>query len=128
MKPLVSIISPCYNGETYVGRFLDSILAQNYPNIEVIIINDGSKDKTENVILSYKQKFEDKGYKFYYIYQNNAGQSAAINQGLKVFHGKYMTWIDSDDVLVSDAISEKVSFMEKNPTIGLAICKIKVID
>ena len=128
MNPLVSIISPCYNGELYIDRFLDSILAQTYPNIEVIIINDGSKDNTEAILMSYKEKFKNRGYHFTYIYQENAGQSAAINQGLKVFQGVYMTWVDSDDYLMPDAISEKVAYMENHPTVGLAICKIKVVD
>ena len=74
MKPLVSIITPCYNGESYITCFLDSILYQTYPNIELWIVNDGSKDKTEEIILSYKSKFDDKGYKLNYIYQENAGQ------------------------------------------------------
>ena len=58
---LISIIAPCFNGEHYIGRFLDSILAQTYPNIELILINDGSKDKTEEIIMSYKPQLEQKG-------------------------------------------------------------------
>ena len=52
MKPLVSIISPCYNGESYISKFLDSILNQTYQCIELFLINDGSTDNTENIILS----------------------------------------------------------------------------
>ena len=128
MKPLVSIITPCYNGESYITCFLDSILYQTYPNIELWIVNDGSKDKTEEIILSYKSKFDDKGYKLNYIYQENAGQSAAINKVLPLFHGDYMTWPDSDDYLPEDAIEKKVAYMEANPDKGLCICKTKVVE
>lgn len=119
MNPLVSIITPCYNGEAFVGRFLDSVLAQTYDNIEMIIINDGSTDKTEEIILSYKSKFEQKGYSLIYIKQENAGQSAAINQGLKVFKGDFLCWPDSDDELTADSIQERVDFLVKNPQYGL---------
>lgn len=128
MKPLVSIITPCYNGESYIARFLDSILSQTYPNIELWIVNDGSKDRTEEIILSYKTKFESKGYSLNYIYQDNAGQSAAINQALPLFNGEYMTWPDSDDYLPEDAIEKKVAYMEANPEKGLCICKTKVVE
>ncbi len=128
MKPLVSIITPCYNGELYIKRFLESILNQSYPNIELFIVNDGSTDKTEEIILSYKSKFESKGYRLIYLYQKNAGQSAAINKALPIFQGKYMTWPDSDDYLPKDAIEKKVDYMENNPQIGLCICKVKVVE
>lgn len=128
MKPLVSIITPCYNGELYIKRFLDSILNQTYPNIELFIVNDGSTDKTEEFILNYKPKFESKGYSLTYIYQKNAGQSAAINKVLPIFHGKYMTWPDSDDYLPTNAIEKKVEYMEENPDIGLCICNVKVVE
>lgn len=128
MSPLVSIISPCYNGEQYIKHFLDSILNQTYPNIELWIINDGSTDKTEEIILGFKPLFEKKGYIFNYIYQNNAGQSAAINKALPLFSGVYMTWPDSDDYLPVDAIEKKVAYMEAHPEIGLCICKTKVVE
>ena len=128
MNPLVSIISPCYNGESYVGRFLDSVLSQTYSNIELIIVNDGSIDNTEDIILSYKDRFKEKGYGFYYIFQENAGQSAAINQGLKIFKGDYLTWPDSDDQLTPDAIERKVAFFEAHPDIGISICKTEAVD
>ena len=53
-KPLVSIVTPCYNGESYLSRFFDSILNQTYTNLEVVLINDGSTDRTENVVNQYR--------------------------------------------------------------------------
>ena len=108
--PLVSIIVPCYNGEEFVCRFLDSIIIQSYCNIELIFINDGSTDRTEEIVLSYIQKFDDKNITLKYIYQKNGGQADAINQGLQVFEGEFLTWPDSDDTLHKDSIRNKVNF------------------
>lgn len=128
MNKLVSIISPCYNGESYIRRFLDSVLNQTYDNIEFIIVNDGSTDKTEEIVLSYKSLFEDKGYRFCYICQENAGQSAAINKALPVFTGEYMTWLDSDDALPPIAIETKVRYLESHQDCGLLISRTEVVE
>ena len=128
IKGLVSIISPCYNGEQYVSRFLESILLQTYKDIELIIINDGSTDKTEDIILSYKRKFENVGIKFKYIYQENKGQAEAINQGLKIFDGEFLTWPDSDDTLHPDSIKKKVEFLNNNLQYGFVRTTANIID
>lgn len=119
MEEKVSVVTPCYNGEDYVGRFLNSILEQTYNNIELIFINDGSTDKTEEIVKSYKSKFKENNIDFKYIYQENAGQAAALNKGLKAFNGDYLTWPDSDDILTPDSIEKKVEFLEKNNEYGL---------
>ncbi len=112
----VSILSPCFNGEKYLNGFLDSVLAQSYNNIELILVDDASTDLTESIVKSYISKFEEKGYSLKYIKQDkNKGQAAAINRALKIFDGDYITWTDSDDILYPNAISAKVEFLEKNP-------------
>ena len=121
MAALVSIITPCYNGERYLEKYFNSILSQTYPAIELIFINDGSSDRTEEIALEYGEKLKEKGYQFTYIYQDNAGQSAAINQGLKVFKGEYLNWTDSDDYLTSDSVETRVRFLNDNPEVGLVI-------
>lgn len=127
-NPLVSIITPCFNGEGYVSRYLDSVLAQIYDNIELIFVNDGSTDKTEKIVLSYKERFEQKNIKFIYIYQENKGQAAALNRGLKIFNGEYLIWPDADDILDKNNIKCKVDFLEKNNEFGMVICKTRMID
>lgn len=127
-NPLVSIITPCYNGEKFIHRFLESVLKQTYNNIEFIFVNDGSTDKTEEIVLSYKDIFLEKGIDLIYIYQNNAGQAAAINKALKIFKGEYLTWPDSDDILHPNNIKNKVDFLESNPKFGLVLCKTKMVD
>lgn len=127
-KPLVSIITPCYNGEKYISRFLNSVLNQTYEHMELILINDGSNDKTEEVALSYSEAFKEKGISFHYIFQQNKGQAAAVNAGLRIFKGSYLTWPDSDDVLLPDNIYKKVEFLEKNKEYGLVLCQIQAIN
>lgn len=126
-KP-VSIITPCYNGEKYLTRYFESILAQTYPSVELIFVNDGSTDGTERIALEYGEKLKAKGYGFIYIYQQNAGQSAAINRGLKIFKGEYLNWTDSDDYLTDDSIEKRVDYLENNQEVGLVIGSTTLVD
>ncbi len=114
-KPLVSIITPCYNGEKTAHRMIESVLNQTYSPIEYIFINDGSTDKTEELFKSYLPKFEEKGIKVIYEYQENAGQSSAVNRGLKLFTGEYLSWADADDILFPHSVEKRVEFLEAHP-------------
>ena len=118
MCKLVTLISPCYNGEGYLQEFLNSVLAQNYPNIELIFINDGSTDATEKIILENEKKFKEKGYKLIYLMQKNKGQAAAINYGIQYMSGDYVMWPDSDDILFPDNIFKKVEYLENHLDCG----------
>ena len=115
---LVSIIIPCYNGEEYLAKTLDSILNQTYKKLEIFFVNDGSIDKTEKIALEYKEKFEKNDIKFNYIYQENQGQAAAINNVLKLINGNFLTWPDSDDLLTPNSIEKRVNFLKENKDYG----------
>lgn len=119
MEKLVSIITPCFNGEQFVHRFLDSVLNQTYTNIELIFVNDGSTDKTEEIVKSYIKKLEERGMKLIYIYQENKGLAGAINVGLQIFTGDYLAWPDSDDFLSRDSIEKRVAFLELHEEYGI---------
>lgn len=125
-KPLVSIITPCYNGESFLERYYESVLAQTYSELELIFVNDGSTDGTEKIALSYESRFREKGIRYIYIKQENRGQASALNRGLKLFHGEYLTWPDSDDIIMPEFIEKKVSFLQTHPKYvycyGKAIC------
>lgn len=110
--PLVSIITPCYNGEAYLHRYFNSILHQTYTSLELIFVNDGSSDNTAEIAESYRPLLEDRGIRFVYLYQENAGQAAALNRGLKLFTGEYLTWPDADDEMTPDCIEKKVSYLQ----------------
>ena len=129
-KSLVSIITPCYNSATYIHRLLDSVLTQDYPCIEMIAIDDGSTDNTKEIIESYIFKFQEKGYELTYLYQENAGQSAAVNRGLKLVTGEYLTWPDSDDFLrFSFSISMLVKCLSSSDrNYGLVRCQCQFLE
>jgi len=110
-KGLVSIITPCYNGEKFVSALLDSILRQTYKNLEVIFVDDGSIDHTAEIVREYQDKFSSLHIPFRYIYQKNKGQAAAINNGLQYVEGEYLVWPDSDDYYEDDGIENLVHFL-----------------
>ena len=89
---LVSIIIPTYNTEMYISSCINSVLNQSYPNIEIIIINDGSTDNTEKEILKFKDS------RIHYIKQKNQGVSVARNTALKIINGDYFCFLDADDL------------------------------
>lgn len=101
-SPLISIIVPVYNVEPYLDKCVESILRQTYQNIEVILINDGSTDKSGEIVLKYEN--EDSRIKA--IHQDNRGLSAARNIGIKASAGEYVSFIDSDDYVTDDYIQK----------------------
>lgn len=107
-QKLVTLLTPCYNMEKYIFRLLDSVLSQTYPSIEMIVVDDGSTDKSAKVVQNYIPLFENKGYKLSYIYQPNSGQSVAIQNGLQLVKGEYLAWPDADDYYASDKTIAKM--------------------
>ncbi|MCD7745951.1 MAG: glycosyltransferase [Lachnospiraceae bacterium] len=98
-QPLVSIIVPIYNAEDYIGRCVDSILKQEYQNLEILLIDDGSSDGTAQLLDEY----EKKDARIRVIHQENAGVSASRNRGLELAQGTYVQFADSDDWLTPDS-------------------------
>lgn len=94
MEPLVSILTPCYNGEKFISNYVNSIFKQDYSNIEVIFVDDGSNDATKQLILGYENEFLARKISFQYIWKENNGAASAIEKGIKNVKGKYLTWID----------------------------------
>ena len=128
MEKKVSIIVPCYNGEDYIQLFISSILEQTYKNIELILINDGSTDRTEEIILNNKREIEKKEIVFKYLVKKNGGAASAINIGLKIFTGEYLIWPDCDDLLAPKSIEKRVKFLEENRSYDLVRSNIMVVD
>ena len=110
-EPLVSIVVAMYNVETYISECLDSILMQDYDNIEIICIDDASTDKTISIIESYQEKDE----RIYIIeLSKNSGPSNVRNAGIDSAKGKYILFVDGDDLISQDLVSRTVSCAEKN--------------
>lgn len=93
-KPLVSVIIPVYNCAEYIGECIDSIAGQSYDNIEIIVVNDGSKDESEKIIKNKKKKYRN----ILYYKQRNKGVSVARNLGINKAKGEYITFVDADDL------------------------------
>ena len=129
-KALLNILTPAYNCEKYISNLLNSILCQTYPLIEMYVIDDGSTDQTADIIRSYTKPFADKGYKLHYIYQKNQGQSAAINNGLKLLNGEFLVWPDSDDWYATpDALEKMVEKLSNtDDCVGILRCGYNRID
>lgn len=128
MRPLVSIITPCYNGEAFLDQYFEAILSQTYENLELIFVNDGANDRTQDIALSYKAELESRDIKFKYRYQPNGGQANALNTGLKEITGEYLIWPDSDDLLSPDSIEKRVAFLEENPEFAWVRSDADAID
>jgi glycosyltransferase involved in cell wall biosynthesis len=114
---LVSIITPMYNASRFVAQTIESVLAQTYPYWEMLIVNDGSKDNCAEIVEEYVKK--DSRIKL--IHQVNAGSATARNNALRNASGKYICFLDSDDLWNPNMLKEQVNFLkEKNATLVFA--------
>lgn len=121
---LVSVVTPCYNGESFLDRYFEGILAQTYRPIEIVLVDDGSTDKTYSLALSYKEKLKEQGIRLVCIRQENKGQAAAINRGLPEVTGEFITWPDSDDLMYPENLEKKVSYLHAHSDAGFVCCQV----
>jgi glycosyltransferase involved in cell wall biosynthesis len=117
--PLVTVIIPCYNNADFIADAVNSVLQQDYPRIEVIVIDDGSTDSSVAVL----QQFEDR---IRLIRQANQGPAAARNTGLKAATGDYIAFNDADDIWLPGKLMAQVSYMQQHPHIGLCYTNFTV--
>lgn len=110
-SPLISVIIPTFNYGAFIGACLDSIRAQTYANLEIIVVDDGSTDDTAAVVASFPEAR--------YVRQENAGVSAARNKGLSLSQGEYVAFIDADDYWAADKLARQMAFMGQNPEYGI---------
>lgn len=111
---LVSILIPIYNGEKYIERCLESILEQTYNHIQLILINDGSNDKTDDLIKDKLYELSNNLESVTYLIKENGGVGSAINKGLKYFEGEFLYLYDVDDILLPNAVNDCVKFLIEN--------------
>lgn len=122
MEPLVTIILPVYNSELFIHEAISCILNQDYQNIEFLIINDGSTDKTENIIFKFKNT------KIKYVKNtSNKGLIYTLNKGIKLANGKYIARMDADDLCHPTRIRKQVAILEKDEQIGVCGTNFKYI-
>lgn len=119
-KPLVTIITPCYNHEKYLEDYFKSIINQNYKNIELVIIDDASRDNSKQIINDYQKKLQKRFVNYKFINrQKNVGLVKNCNLGLKLSKGKYLILFASDDIMFPNKIKENIQFIE-NTEYGMA--------
>ena len=119
--PKVSVIIPTYNRASLISRAVDSVLAQTFKDYEVIIIDDGSKDNTKEVLESYTGRVK-------YIYQNNGGISVARNRGIEESNGKYIAFLDSDDYWAPEKLEMQAKILDENPKVGIVYVRMPIVN
>jgi glycosyltransferase involved in cell wall biosynthesis len=120
----VSIIVPVYNVENYLAKCLDSLINQTHQHIEILVVNDGSKDNSEQIIQDYAKKYPEKIKPFT---KENGGLSDARNFGIDRATGDYIGFVDSDDYVTPTMFAEMVNLAEKHQS-KMVICNIQKVD
>ncbi|WP_083456235.1 glycosyltransferase family 2 protein [Desulfosarcina cetonica] len=123
-QPLVSVVIPCYNRADYIAATINSVLTQTYGNIELIVVDDGCTDNSRKIIDTFAEHItilEHPG-------RVNKGQSAALNLGIQASHGKYIAFLDSDDLFAQDKIEKQVRYIMENHDVGLVYGNGHTID
>lgn len=123
VQPLVSIIIPVYNGANYLRDAIDSALSQSYQNIEVVVVNDGSKDlgKTAKVAKEYGEKIR-------YFEKPNGGVASALNFGIGVMRGEYFSWLSHDDFYYSNKIEDEVEILKQNSNAEIVVSMFDLVN
>src|SRR3972149_11690952 len=110
--PRVSIVVPPYNYGRFLPDCLGSILAQTYRDFEVMVVDDGSTDNTEEVVAGFLPRVR-------YFRQENQGVGAAMNQGIELAMGEYIRFVDADDMVLESGLEPQVALLDSHPRVGL---------
>lgn len=111
--PLVSIITPSFNQSRYIEATINSVLSQDYPNIEYMIVDGGSQDRTVEIVKKYENKLA------WWVSEKDKGQTDAINKGFARAKGEILAWLNSDDTYEPGAISAAVKYLQEHPEAGM---------
>lgn len=121
MDPLVSIITPSYNQGKFIRSTIESVLSQDYPNIEYIVVDGGSTDETLSILKEYEGRLT-------FISEKDSGQSNAINKGFRMARGEIVAWLNSDDVYEPGCVSCAVRLMQQTPKAAMIYGEGYIID
>jgi glycosyltransferase involved in cell wall biosynthesis len=118
-RPLVSVVIPAYNAERYIGEAIESVLSQTYSPLELIVVDDGSSDRTAELAAAYSGATV--------IAQENSGPSAARNRGAAAARGEFLAFHDSDDAMTPDKLAVQVGHLLDNPEVGCVLARQELL-
>lgn len=122
IKPLVTIVTPSFNQAKFIERTIQSVLSQDYPNLEYIIVDGGSTDGTVEIIKKYEKKLA------WWVSEKDKGQTDAINKGFARSTGQILAWLNSDDTYQPNAIKEAVAEFQTDPNLSAIYSQANYID
>ena len=122
-SPLVSIIVSCYNHENYIEECIMSVINQDYNNIELLVVDDGSSDNSVDIISRLKAK-----HGFYFLAQKNKGLTKTLNETIAKSKGEYIIPFGSDDVMLPHRVSAQIAYIKDKPEVGICGGNIELID
>ena len=128
MQGMVSMVVPCYNKEKYIGAMLNSVIMQEWDNIELILVNDGSTDRTRNIISEYEPEIKNRGYRLSIIDQDNMGCCAAVYAGLINMTGDYFCLVDCDDEIEPKYVSHMAGWLDSHDDCEWAACNYRALN
>jgi glycosyltransferase involved in cell wall biosynthesis len=120
-NPLVSIVTPSYNQGSFIEETIESVLNQDYPNIEYIVVDGGSTDNTLDILKKYEGRLK-------WVSEKDSGQSDAINKGFSMARGEILAWLNSDDTYLAGAVRKAVEFLKDRPDTKMVYGKGYLID
>ncbi|MDP8935957.1 MAG: glycosyltransferase family 2 protein [Cyanobacteriota bacterium] len=120
-KPQVSVIIPVYNGDRYIVQAVESALSQTFTDLEIIVVDDGSSDRTQQVLQPYLDRIR-------YIYQENQGVGVARNRACELAHGKFLAFLDADDYFLPSKLEKQVACFDADPTLDMVQTGWLIVD
>src|SRR5690348_14154892 len=120
-RPLVTVVTPPFNQGRFIRETIESVLSQDYPNLEYLVIDGGSTDETQEVLKAY-------GSRLCWVAEKDEGQADAVNKGLRKAKGEIFGWLNSDDTYLPGTISKIVQFFQAFPRVALVYGQAKYVD
>jgi glycosyltransferase involved in cell wall biosynthesis len=121
-QPLVSVITPSFNHARFIETTMRSVLMQDYPRIEYLVVDGGSSDGTVDIIQKYAGKLA------WWVSEKDRGQTDAINKGFAHAKGEYLAWLNSDDTYEPGAVSSAINYLQEHPEVGMVYGECNFID